>query len=69
MNNSKYYHDEIDYYSPAAERRRKRAIDNVNRTYNSKPVISDGLKRLILYAVVTAVSSKVLYEVVKWMVR
>ena len=63
MNNHEHY--EIDYYSPAAERRRKRAIDSLNE----KPGISPGLKRLILYAVVTAVSSKVLYEVVKWMVR
>lgn len=59
------YHDEIDYYSPAAERRRKRAIDSLNE----KPGISPNLRKLILYAIVAAVSSKVLYEVIKWMVR
>lgn len=59
------YPDEIDYYSPAAERRRKRAIDSLNE----KPGISPKLRKLILYAIVAAVSSKVLYEVIKFLVR
>ena len=63
MNNHEHY--EIDYYSPAAERRRKRAIDSLNE----KPGISPGLKRLLVGVFIAAVSSKVLYEVVKWLVR
>ena len=63
MNNHEHY--EIDYYSPAAERRRKRAIESLN----SKPGISPGLKRLLVGVFITAIGSKVLYEVVKWMVR
>ena len=65
MNNSKYYPDEIDYYSPAAERRRKRAIDSLNE----KPGISPGLKRILLYTVLAVAGSKVLYEVVKLLIR
>lgn len=63
MNNHEHY--EIDYYSPAAERRRRRAIDSLNE----KPGISPGLKRILLYTVLAVAGSKVLYEVVKWMVR
>lgn len=63
MNNHEHY--EIDYYSPAAERRRKRAIDSLNE----KPGISPGLKRLLVGVFITAIGSKVLYEVIKWMVR
>lgn len=48
MNNSKYFPDEIDYHE--SEKQRQRAVDFVNRTYNSKPGISPGLQRLLIGA-------------------